>query len=116
MISASEAVQIILENTPLLGTEKVSLIDSLGRTLREDIVADLDLPPFGNSAMDGYAVSSSDLLGAVSGGPLVLEIVGEASAGNVFDGKLRVGETVRIMTGGRIPDGADAVVPIEHVR
>ena len=115
MINASEALQIILENTQLLGTEKVQLLDALGRTLGRDVVAKEDIPPFDNSSMDGFAIVSSDLKEATTERPCILEIVGESSAGNVFDGVVNPGQAVRVMTGGMIPKGADTVVPIEHV-
>jgi molybdopterin molybdotransferase len=114
MINASEALHIILENTQLLGTEKVPLLDALGRTLGRDVVSEEDIPPFDNSSMDGFAVVSSDVREATTDHPRVLEVVGESSAGNVFAGAIKSGQVVRVMTGGMIPKGADAVVPIEH--
>lgn len=116
MINADEALRIILESTRLLGTERVDLLNCSGRTLAKSIVSKENLPPFDNSSMDGIAVRSSDLSHPSSGQPIRLEIVGEASAGNVFRGALRSGQCARVMTGGRIPDGADAVVPIEQVK
>lgn len=115
MINASAAVQIILENTPLLAVESVPLLDSLGRVPSHDVIANQDLPPSDNSAMDGYAVASSDLRRASKQHPCTLNILGESSAGRVFTGKLKCGQGVRVMTGGLIPKGADAVVPIENV-
>ena len=116
MINASEALHIILEHTQLLGTEKVPLADTLGRTCAKNISADVDLPSFDNSAMDGYALLSSDVKAASPNTPVTLAVVGESSAGNPFDGVVEPGESVRIMTGGMIPRGADSVVPLESVR
>ncbi len=115
MISASEALQVILQNTPLLSTEKVDLSEVIGRTLARDVKAREDVPSFDNSSMDGFAVASSSLRGATQSRPRTLKIAGESSAGNTFEGQMRSGQAVRIMTGGIIPGGADAVVPIEQV-
>ena len=115
MINAAKALEIILEVTQPVGTEKVPLLDSPGRMLARDIISDQDLPPFNNSSMDGFAVVSSDLRDVTIEHPRVLKIVGESSAGKVFQGKIRPGEAVRVMTGGVIPKSADSVVPIEHV-
>ena len=114
MINASEALQIILDNTPRLGIEKVALLDALGRILAEDIVAKEDLPPFNNSSMDGFAVASSDLIHATKEEPCVMRIIGESSAGNVFSRRVSPGQTARVMTGGMIPKGTDSVIPIEQ--
>lgn len=116
MINASEAFHIILEHTQLLGTEKVPLLDALGRTLGQDVVAEEDTPPFDNSSMDGFAIVTSDTNDATKEHPSVLQIVGESSAGNVFNGTMRSGQAVHVMTGGMIPKGADSVVPLESVR
>lgn len=115
MISASKALQVILQNAPLLSTEKVDLIEAIGRTLARNVKAEEDLPSFDNSSMDGFAVASSSLRGSTQSRPRILKIVGESSAGNVFERRIKSGEAVGIMTGGLIPGGADAVVPIERV-
>ncbi|MBM2839860.1 MAG: moeA [Bacteroidetes bacterium] len=114
MVNASEALHIILEHTQLLGTEKVPLLDALGRTLGQDVVAEEDIPPFDNSAMDGFAIVCSDTKDATKEHSAVLQVVGESSAGNAFNGAITFGQAVRVMTGGMIPKGADAVVPIEQ--
>ncbi len=114
MINAAEALQIILDHTSLLSTEKVPLLAALGRSIGQGIIVKEDIPPFDNSSMDGYAVAASDLQSATGEHLCILEIVGESSAGNVFSEGIKSGQTVRVMTGGMIPDGADAVVPIEH--
>jgi len=116
MVDAGEALRLILDATPLLGKEKLHLHDALGRTLAEDVVASESIPPFDNSSMDGFAVRSADLGEASGPKEVILEIVGESSAGNTFEEQVHSGQVVRIMTGGKIPDGADTVVPIEHAR
>ena len=116
MLNADEALRIILESAPRLGTEMVRLQDAVGRTTAGAIVSREDLPGFDNSSMDGFAVRSRDLADASGDQPVRLAIAGESSAGNVYRGKLRQGQAVKIMTGGKIPDGLDAVVPLERVR
>jgi molybdopterin molybdotransferase len=116
MITASEAVRIVLENAPMLSSENVDTFAALGRTTSQDIRANEDLPPFDNSSMDGFAIRSSARGGAGQTKACVFRLVGESSAGKRFPGRIRSGEAVRIMTGGMMPEGAEAVVPIERAR
>ncbi len=97
-----------------LATETISLDDALGRTLREDIVADEPFPAFANSAMDGFAVRALDVAGATEGAPLRLRVIERVAAGAIPARTLGAGEATRIMTGAPLPLAADAVVPIEH--
>ncbi len=108
LISADEALATVLATaTPLIGVQ-APLGDAVGRFLRADVHAGLDLPPFANSAMDGFAVRAADTPGR-------LRVVGESAAGRPFAGVLGHGEAVAISTGATIPDGADTVVIIEVV-
>jgi molybdopterin molybdotransferase len=116
MVNADEALRIILDATSRLKSEKVRLTDSLSRVLAEDVVAEENLPPFDNSSMDGFAVLTADLSAASDANPVTLQVVGESSAGNPYPKKLKSGNAVRVMTGGKIPKGADGVVPIEAVK
>src|ERR1041385_1966944 len=109
MINAQEALQIILDSVQPLGTITVSLENSLGRVLAEDVVSPENVPPFDNAAMDGYAIRSHD----VQKSPANLALVGEISAGAVSETVLKTGEAISIMTGTKIPPGADAVVQAE---
>jgi molybdopterin molybdotransferase len=109
MILISEALEIIEKQTSKLSTEKVDLTESIGRVLAEEIRADTDLPPFDRSQMDGFAVKTEDTK-FVS---VKLKIIGESAAGKGFDGKIKRGEAIRIMTGARLPEGADAVQKVE---
>lgn len=109
MISVSEATRIIRLRSAQRGTESVSLTDSVGRVLANDIVADTDLPPFDRSQMDGFAVIAAD----VESAPAELTIVGESAAGHGWHHKMSGGQTVRIMTGAPVPPGADSVQKIE---
>ena len=111
MRSVEEAQQEMLSYFNVLPTERVALGAALGRTLAEDIRADMDVPPFANSAMDGYAVQGKDLANAEA---LVLKVVGEVPAGGVADKPVEPGTAMRIMTGAPMPLGADTVVPFEE--
>src|SRR5437868_3069584 len=108
-LSVDEALERILARvTPLLPVP-IGLLDALGTTLAADVVADRDVPPFRNSAMDGYAVIAAD----VARVPAVLTVVGEIAAGGMPARALARGEAMRIMTGAPLPDGADTVVRVE---
>ncbi|HZH33902.1 MAG TPA: hypothetical protein VEX64_03625 [Pyrinomonadaceae bacterium] len=109
MISISDALEIIEQNTPSLEAEHVALADAVGRVLADEIYADMDLPPFNRSQMDGYAVKSDDTKGV----PVKLRIAGESAAGKGWKGELKRSEAVRIMTGAPVPAGADAVQKVE---
>ena len=105
MIPVPEALKIIESRVGRLSGETIKLADAVGRVLTQDIFADTDLPPFDRSQMDGFAVREKDVRSA----PAKLEIIGESAAGKGFDGRIKCGETIRIMTGARVPKGADAV-------
>ncbi|MCU0576454.1 MAG: molybdopterin molybdotransferase MoeA [Desulfobacterota bacterium] len=106
MIPVEKAREIILNKVPVLPAERVSLESALGRFLAEDIISALDIPPFDNSAMDGYAVRSEDVKTAGT----TLEIASVLPAGGFPVQPVGRGQTVKIMTGAPIPEGADAVV------
>src|SRR3954469_12868213 len=106
LISIEEARGRVLDAVFPLPAEPVALAAALGRVLAEEVVAELDVPPFRNSAMDGYAV--------VAGAAAELPIVGESRAGRPFEGAIAAGQAARISTGAAVPDGADAVVPVER--
>jgi molybdenum cofactor synthesis domain-containing protein len=109
MITVDEALSIVLAKTQSLGVETVRLEGAPGRTLAEDVYADIDLPPFDRARMDGYAVRSTDTTAA----PARLRVVGEVMAGASFNGTLKRGEAIKIFTGAPVPEGADAVQQIE---
>jgi molybdopterin molybdotransferase len=108
LLTLEEAQAHILARVRPLQPEDVGTEAAAGRVAAEDVRARVDLPPFASSAMDGFAVRTSDLPGA-------LAVAGEVAAGRPSHESLRSGETFAISTGGVVPDGADAVVPIEHV-
>jgi molybdopterin molybdotransferase len=109
---ASARQRILAAIQPLGANERIPLKQSLGRVLGADINAPFDVPPWDNSAMDGYAVRSADLTAAPHHR---LTVVGSAMAGAPFPGKVAAGQCVRIMTGGVIPQDCDTVIIQEHV-
>lgn len=110
MIAIEDAQRTVLARCPPLPPVTVELGDCCGRVLAADVAATEDVPPFDNSAVDGYAVLATD----ISVTPAELRVVDEVAAGAASSVHLRAGEAIRIMTGAPIPDGADAVVMIEH--
>lgn len=112
MLEFNEALLKMLEPLKQVETWEVSLFDAPGRILREDIVADSDVPFTSNSAMDGYAVMAADT--SVGGSPVKLKVTGEVPAGYVSKKAVASGEALRIFTGAPVPDGADAVVMQEN--
>jgi len=113
MLSVAEARAQILERFSPLGSETVALEAAAGRVLASDVVAVTDLPPFGNSSMDGYAVRLAEVAGASLAQPARLPVSADIAAGGGQPAPLAVGTAARIMTGAPIPAGADAVVPVE---
>ncbi len=109
LMSADDALARILAGVPTLPAVKAPILEALGLVLAEDIAADRDVPPFRNSAMDGYAVQGDDVISA----PVELRVVGEVAAGGFPDRAVAPGEAMRIMTGAPMPDGADTVVRVE---
>ncbi len=94
-------------------TEEVPLLQSLGRVLAEPVLADRDFPPFPRATRDGYAVHVADLN---QFNPALLRVVGQVKAGDSYDLPVASGEAVEIMTGAPVPQGADAVVMVEHTK
>jgi len=113
VIEIGEAQQKVLEEIPVLGSERIHILEALGRVLAQDVAAIRDVPTADNSAMDGYCCRHEDIAGATSDNPRALRLIGDSPAGRPFDGALGVGEAVRIMTGGLIAQGADTVVMVE---
>jgi molybdopterin molybdotransferase len=103
----------ILERVALLSPETTLLEDAWGSVLASDAVAPRDLPPFVSSAMDGFAIRSADITEASDRAPVSLRIVGEVRMGAPTTLSVAAGDAVAVPTGGVVPDGADAVVPVE---
>ena len=113
LIAPERALELVLERAKPLEAERVALAEALGRVLAEDLVAPADVPPFPNSAMDGFAVRAADTRGASEESPAVLAVAGESRAGVPAERGPGPGEAIRISTGAMLPEGADAVVRLE---
>lgn len=110
-LSFADARSLVLREVraaaPVREIEHVSLADCAGRVLAADVMSDRDYPPFDRSARDGFAVRTGDVPGS-------LRVIGEVRAGEMFFGSVGAGEAVEIMTGAPLPEGANAVVMVEH--
>ncbi len=113
LLRVEEAQGRILAHFRPLEPEPVEILDALGRVLAEDVISPLDIPPFTNSAMDGYALRAADTAGTSREKPVALRVLGNAAAGYPVDLAVVPGTAVRIMTGAPLPAGADAVVRFE---
>jgi molybdopterin molybdotransferase len=101
--------------TPVKSASDVPLFEALGRVLSDDVISPFDVPPHDNSAMDGYAFDGQQLTKTLVETPLSLTVVGTAFAGKAWQGEVRPGQCVKIMTGAIMPMGLDTVVPQEFV-
>lgn len=108
MMKFEDARNMILSSITPLESEQVRLLNSLGRVTAEDIIAPLNLPSFDNTAMDGYAVRAADCSGSA-----LLQITGYIPAGGEATSEVAPGKAIKIMTGAPIPNGCDAIVPLE---
>lgn len=116
MLELDDARQRLLDAIKPLPVEMLPLRGAAGRVLGEELVSPIDLPPFDNSAMDGYAVRSVDLAAADASSPVTLKLAGQVAAGAVFAKPVQAGCCVRVFTGSMLPPGADAVVMQEDTR
>ncbi len=113
LISVEEALKSILENIKPLALMDVPLTDAYGRALARSIASPVNLPHFANSSMDGFAVRAEDTLPTAPGKAVTLHVLSDIPAGTQPGVRIEPGQSARIMTGAVIPDGADAVVPVE---
>ncbi|HYH83313.1 MAG TPA: gephyrin-like molybdotransferase Glp [Longimicrobium sp.] len=113
-LAPSDALRRIIESVRPLETEPRALLAALGCVLGEDVAARADLPPWDNSAMDGFAVRAADVRGASTDAPVVLRVVDDIAAGAFPSRPIGAREAARIMTGAPVPEGADGVVRVEH--
>ena len=113
VISLDEAQARVFSGIQPLAPRRVATAEALGLVLAADIVAGEPIPPFANTAMDGYAVRAGDTVGASESAPTTLRVVGDLPAGRAPTTPVGAGEAIRIMTGAPIPDGADAIVMVE---
>jgi molybdopterin molybdotransferase len=110
LLSPDEARRVVLQHSPTLPQETVPHAAALGRTLASDVASPVELPPFDNSSVDGYALRADDTRGASPQSPSVLAVLGTSGAGDTGEYSIEACKSVRIMTGAPLPPGADAVV------
>jgi molybdopterin molybdotransferase len=110
MLELEKAIKISLDLTKQLDSQPVDLINAAGRYSSSNLISKVDLPEFDNSAMDGYALISSDLKQATKSNPITLNCSGVVPAGTIPNKKIKKGICMRIFTGSPIPDGANAVI------
>jgi len=113
LLNVDVALERILSQLTQLAAEEIVLDTAQGRVLATDITAEINLPPFANSAMDGFAVRAGDITTASENNAVRLRVVSDIPAGVAPQVSIGSGEAARIMTGAPLPDGADAVVPVE---
>ncbi len=115
-VEVEQALDIVLRSVSPLEQETRPLLECLGSVLAEEVPADMDIPPFDNSAMDGYAVIAADTVAATAQKPVTLRVIADLPAGYPPPALVRPGEAVRIMTGAPMPPGTDAVIRTEDVQ
>jgi molybdopterin molybdotransferase len=116
MLEYEQACERLLARIPAAAGEVVAVAEGLERYLLEAATAQVSLPAFDNSAMDGYAVRSSDIAAAGKSTPISLRIIGRIAAGECFTGSVGTGECIRLFTGSPVPSGADSVIMQEDTR
>ncbi len=114
VVSVSKAIEEIRNLALRCSGEPIPLIEALHRILAEDVLADVDIPGFTRSVVDGYAVRSADTTGSSDTIPSILPLRGSVAMGASVGDSLRSGECIYIPTGGILPEGADAVIMIEY--
>ena len=114
VVSVDEAVGAVRRIAPPPGCEEVPLEDALHRVLARDVRADIDIPGFDRSTVDGYAVAAAETTGASEAIPAMLQCRGRVGMGSADAGRVAPGSCLYVPTGGALPEGADAVVMIEH--
>lgn len=112
-VTIEKANEILLNEYADIRTVELPILDSLDHVLAEDIVSDMNMPPFDRSPLDGYAYKSEDGKNASLDSPVVLEVIDSIQAGYVSHKRIENGQAIRIMTGAKIPEGADAVIRYE---
>lgn len=113
-LDAGEALRTILGSVRPLASEERALLEASGAVLAEDVSSPVDLPPWDNSGMDGFAVRAEDVRGASAAHAVSLRVVDDVPAGHFASRPVGPGEAIRIMTGAPLPEGADGVIRVEH--
>ena len=116
LLTVEQAQAAVLEHIAVIGVERVSLPQALGRNVAEPILAPCDNPPWDNSAMDGFALRHADIAAASAATPVALTVIEDIPAGKVGQKVVGSGQAARIMTGAPVPAGVDTVVPVEDTR
>ncbi|HII60620.1 molybdopterin molybdotransferase MoeA [Pyrococcus horikoshii] len=117
LVPYREALKLLLDDiNEIEDTEKVPLREAVGRVLAEDIVTEFDIPPFDRAAVDGYAIRAEDTFQAREYNPIELTVIEEVPAGNVAKEEVTTGKAIKVLTGTRIPKGANAVIMQEMVK
>ncbi len=116
LLPLDEAVAFVLDQMRELPSTVVPIADAAGAVLSNDVVAREPVPPFDNSALDGFAVKAADVAAATGSNPVPMRVLETVLAGSVPTAKVGVGSAIRIMTGAPMPEGADAVVMVENTR
>jgi molybdopterin molybdotransferase len=114
LLSVDRALEQILESFQPLAAKTIDITLALGRVLAQDVQSSINIPPFPNSSMDGYALRSEDIAGASRESPATLRVTMDIPAGKIPDRRIESGQAARIMTGAPLPDGADAIIPVEQ--
>lgn len=117
VLSVDEVKELIKKNftNMKIESEKVNIIDSLGKVLSSDIISEFNVPDFNRSTVDGYAIKNSDSHGCSESMPSFLNLLGEVEMGCIAKESISYGNAIYVPTGGMIPEGADAVIMIEYV-
>ncbi len=114
LLNVDVALDRVLQSIATLSTETLPLSEAFGRVLAEPIISDVNLPPFPASTMDGFALLAEDTQYVSPSQPATLRVVMDIPAGHYPERRLHAGQAARIMTGAPIPDGANAVIPVEQ--
>ncbi len=113
MITVEKALQIVLENTPVLNTISIPIIEARNMVLAEDLISSDDMPPFDMSLIDGFAVISSEIARASQGTPVMLKLDGDVKVGSPWPNMIQPGHALKITSGAALPEGADTIVSAE---
>ncbi|AEH23943.1 molybdopterin molybdotransferase MoeA [Pyrococcus yayanosii] len=109
-----EALKLMLDDLGEVNDEEVSLKEALGRVLAEDVTTPFEIPPFNRAAVDGYALRAEDTFAAREYSPVTLEVIEEVPAGRAPRKRVEPGKSIKVLTGAKIPEGANAVLMQEH--
>ena len=112
----ARVIEYLRDHLQTLSAELIPVVEAAGRVLAADVTSQVDVPSFARAMMDGYAVQAADTSGATPYNPLSLRVIGDSLPGHPCPQRVTAGIAVEIMTGAPLPEGADAVIPAEHVR